>query len=215
MQLVYAVKLMLCPPTQHASVRAKDFWDISWGNIPSERLGNLVPIVVHPRGGLLGGAPKMSKLAALAAARKKQVEESKAAAGALQSGQPADFLHELSTKRAFGSNAASTVTLPILSESSSKDSGDSSSSALNHEETDSPIPAAAYQSLETSPSVFAQTLCRVSLQLDKPHNQFQTTLASLSQPYSTKKSYASAGLFSKPSPDDVVLAAQSKGSLRS
>jgi elongation factor 1 alpha-like protein len=53
------------------------FRDMPWGNIPKHREATFVPPPM-PRGGLLGGsgtAPKMSKLQALAAARKKKAEE--------------------------------------------------------------------------------------------------------------------------------------------
>lgn len=53
------------------------FHDMPWGNIPKHRETTFIPPPM-PRGGLLGGSgapPKMSKLQALAAARKKKVEE--------------------------------------------------------------------------------------------------------------------------------------------
>jgi elongation factor 1 alpha-like protein len=56
------------------------FRDMPWGNIPMHRQTTFIPPRM-PRGGLLGGSgapPKMSKLQALAAARKKKAEEKKA-----------------------------------------------------------------------------------------------------------------------------------------
>jgi elongation factor 1 alpha-like protein len=56
------------------------FRDMPWGNIPKHRETTFIPPSM-PRGGLLGGAgapPKMSKLQALAAARKKKLEEGSA-----------------------------------------------------------------------------------------------------------------------------------------
>ena len=56
---------------------AKEFFeDVPWFNIPPERRAVITIEPLYPRGGLLGGsqqnAPKVSKLAALAAARKKK-----------------------------------------------------------------------------------------------------------------------------------------------
>lgn len=56
------------------------FRDMPWGNIPKHRETTFIPPSM-PRGGLLGGSgapPKMSKLQALAAARKKKLEEASA-----------------------------------------------------------------------------------------------------------------------------------------
>ncbi len=56
------------------------FRDMPWGNIPKHRETTFIPPPT-PRGGLLGGSgapPKMSKLQALAAARKKKAEEKNA-----------------------------------------------------------------------------------------------------------------------------------------
>ncbi|KAH6618128.1 hypothetical protein B0J18DRAFT_436557 [Chaetomium sp. MPI-SDFR-AT-0129] len=55
------------------------FQDMPWGNIPKSRETTFIPPML-PRGGLLGGSgapPKLSKLQALAAARKKKAEEKK------------------------------------------------------------------------------------------------------------------------------------------
>lgn len=55
------------------------FQDMPWGNIPKNRETTFIPPML-PRGGLLGGSgapPKLSKLQALAAARKKKAEEKK------------------------------------------------------------------------------------------------------------------------------------------
>ena len=62
-------------------VSARQFFiDCPWLNIPGDRKAEIFIEPLYPRGGLLGGAsqgpPKMSKLAALAAARKKENERS-------------------------------------------------------------------------------------------------------------------------------------------
>ncbi|KAL3460467.1 hypothetical protein BJX64DRAFT_185451 [Aspergillus heterothallicus] len=74
------------PPTtvlsQPAHFSAADFFrDSPWLNIPPHRKGDIIVEPLYPRVGLLGGAPesgggKMSKLAALAAARKKKEGDS-------------------------------------------------------------------------------------------------------------------------------------------
>ena len=66
------------PSTAHFS--AADFFrDCPWLNIPSHRKSEILIEPLYPRLGLLGGAPenggKLSKLAALAAARKKKEGE--------------------------------------------------------------------------------------------------------------------------------------------
>jgi elongation factor 1 alpha-like protein len=66
------------PSTAHFS--AADFFrDCPWLNIPSHRKADILIEPLYPRLGLLGGAPeqgaKLSKLAALAAARKKKEAE--------------------------------------------------------------------------------------------------------------------------------------------
>jgi elongation factor 1 alpha-like protein len=64
----------------HRTWNSDFFQDMPWGNIPKHRETTFIAPPL-PRGGLLGGSgapPKMSKLQALAAARKKKAEEKKA-----------------------------------------------------------------------------------------------------------------------------------------
>ncbi|KAL7269851.1 hypothetical protein RUND412_007465 [Rhizina undulata] len=59
------------------------FLDAPWGNIPEYRRATILVEPIYPRGGLLGGAPpKTSKLAALAKARKEKAAAEKTQAGA-------------------------------------------------------------------------------------------------------------------------------------
>lgn len=67
-------------PPSSAHFSAADFFrDCPWLNIPSHRRADILIEPLYPRLGLLGGAPenggKLSKLAALAAARKKKEGE--------------------------------------------------------------------------------------------------------------------------------------------
>ncbi len=64
-------------PLEYRPSCSRFFKDMPWGNIPKHREAIFIPPLT-PRGGLLGGSgapPKMSKLQALAAARKKKAEE--------------------------------------------------------------------------------------------------------------------------------------------
>lgn len=65
---------------EHGTWTSHFFHDMPWGNIPKHRETTFIAPPKR-RGGLLGGSgvpPKMSKLQALAAARKKKAEEKKA-----------------------------------------------------------------------------------------------------------------------------------------
>lgn len=65
---------------KHRTWTSDFFRDMPWGNIPKHRETTFIAPPI-PRGGLFGGSgapPKMSKLQALAAARKKKAEEKKA-----------------------------------------------------------------------------------------------------------------------------------------
>jgi len=68
---------------------AEFFKDIPWLSVPVERRGNILVEPLYPRGRLLGGsanvAGKPSKLAALAAARKKVQRDEKSLGGTPQS----------------------------------------------------------------------------------------------------------------------------------
>lgn len=77
------------PPMAHFS--AADFFrDCPWLNVPSHRKAEIMVEPLYPQLGLLGGAPeaggKPSKLAQLAAARKKKEAEAAAAASPTPSG---------------------------------------------------------------------------------------------------------------------------------
>ncbi|KAL4919900.1 hypothetical protein BDW62DRAFT_27276 [Aspergillus aurantiobrunneus] len=77
----YPVPLTPIPSSPRAHFSAAEFFrDSPWLNIPSHRKADILVEPLYPRLGLLGGAPesggkKMSKLAALAAARKKESDK--------------------------------------------------------------------------------------------------------------------------------------------
>jgi elongation factor 1 alpha-like protein len=76
------------PPSAAAHFSAADFFrDCPWLNVPTHRKTDILVEPLYPRLGLLGGAPeaggKVSKLAALAAARKKKEGATAEASAAL------------------------------------------------------------------------------------------------------------------------------------
>jgi elongation factor 1 alpha-like protein len=158
--------------------------------------------------GLLGGAPKMSKLAALAAAR-KQKAEMQSESGATKE-RAVDLLDELSfrTKTQTPVSQIKAPSIPIEStlQTSPPSATPETQTLAISDSIKAPLDV---EELHITPSTFAQTLCSFDSEQQKP-----ALHPSFGQPYATKTSYSSAGLFTKPSPDDVVLAAQSKGSLR-
>jgi elongation factor 1 alpha-like protein len=157
----------------------------------------------------------MSKLAALAAARKRQAEdnskdpESKVA----KTEKKPDLLEEISARSR--SNSSSNLPVTPVKETPHKRTK-STTAELPVQPVDVPESSLqnlsiAEQDLGFTPSIFAQTLLSTASSLQpgiQPSRAF-------GQPYATKSSYSSAGIFTQPSPDDIVLAAQSKGSLRS
>lgn len=193
------------------------FRDMPWGNIPKHRETTFIPPPI-PRGGLLGGSdapPKMSKLQALAAARKKKAEEKSAAQDKVE--QTRTKMTELSV----GDTPVKKKTVPLAgafgkrlktSESTAQGRVPLTASEPKRSEPSQP-PDEAVQELEDVPTI------------DKAQRSAfaETLFASLSDACSPKwqESYSLYAdlpasvleAFSQPSPDDVVLAAQAKGSL--
>lgn len=201
-----------------------------WLNTPQHRQTTFIE-PLYPRGGLLGGSgapPKMSKLQELAALRKKKAEEQKAAQKNKESAtQPvsdaAQRLSKLSVssraKQGEVASAPSTATSasaaaklpvdPTVTTVPSKRKTDDivqldgppakspAKSAGSHLEEAAPIEPAA-------PSEFAQALLGSAPSAHAPRT--------FALPYMAFTSSV-ADAFSGPSPDDVVLTAQAKGSL--
>lgn len=207
------------------------FQDMPWLNIPHDRR-----TVFHEpprlRGGLLGGSSssgKMSKLQALAAARKKKAEDQKLENQKCQSSveeiasevakrtskhTPVPLAERLNSRL----SAVSVHSLPINTKAQTHYTQDAKaerldtvsgqacpSSLLNTED----IPPV--EPLEpATPSAFAQTLLGFPTKSSVPvppvpRNQYPIPYMSLTS--------SVADAFSEPSPDDVVITAQSKGSL--
>jgi elongation factor 1 alpha-like protein len=202
-----------------------DFWkDMGWLNIPLDRQTTFVEPLCHP-GGLLGGspdgAPKMSKLQALAAARKKKAQEQKNGTGAEEVTKPMASLsigkgntESSGSGSVKPSNATPTPvmsgrenarTYPGLKRKDSSPHRRTSRPAepikdtFSHEATTPEVEAAA-------PSAFAMTMFG-----DATSSPRQSFAAAFTLPYSDPR-LLSTDAFAGPSPDDVVIAAQLKGS---
>lgn len=205
------------------SSRADFFNDMPWLQTSPDRQSTFHEPNMS-RGGLLGGsgsAPKMSKLQALAAARKKKVEEKKASDQADQAENDMQNLSLSEPKRP--TTKPSLLRKPKQSEDepSAKrqavdaadppQTGKSQYSAgldgaadvsLTTQPSDSPAPSGRL----ATPSAFAKTL--VGSSSATIHGQRQDVF---DMPYTSSSSFL-ASAFTQPSPDDVVLAAQAKGS---
>ncbi|XDG05835.1 hypothetical protein ABKA04_005450 [Annulohypoxylon sp. FPYF3050] len=207
------------------------FSDMPWLNIPKDR----ETVFLEPpriRVGLLGGAStssKVSKLQALAAARKKKADNQKS-----ESHQPGEATQKLSSLTITSRHAGSAKENIPPSKNASMLStvltgvGTSTSQSIENEITNAreeqiqgrlnttndrpvkyPIPSSTLPidvPFETAmPSPFAQAL----LGPDKNHTS--TTPRNFPFPYMNLASSV-ADAFSAPSPDDVVLTAQSQAS---
>ncbi|KAJ8122234.1 hypothetical protein ONZ43_g1521 [Nemania bipapillata] len=200
------------------------FHDMPWLNIPNERRTNFIE-PSHLRGGLLGGSSssgKVSKLQALAAARKKKAEEQKLESRktALPTNDathktPRDQVKSVSgalVERSSGGRQEIT-SLPIRTAPKVNLSSDGMTSGADSVTLQTSTPNLApttglpLEPLElAAPSAFAQTLLGLSASRFTPVPRKHYPL-----PYMSFTSSV-ADAFSEPSPDDVVLAAQSKAS---
>lgn len=219
-----------------ATVFSSFFHDMPWGNIPKHRETAFIP-PSRPRGGLLGGSgvpPKMTKLQALAAARKKKTEEKKAE----EQGATQDNVEQTRTKMtelAVGDGPAAKESMPLAG-AFGKRLKTSESTAQGRKplvETE-PLRPKSQQVSEMAekpedlppiekaqPSAFAQTLFGLpSANLKRPEPTTNGDTLATSRPsklpgllplYPNLPSSV-FDAFSQPSPDDVVFAAQAKGS---
>ncbi|KAI1000570.1 HBS1-like protein [Podosphaera aphanis] len=186
------------------------FKETPWLNVPFELQATLLPPVT-PMGGLLGGSgdpPKMSKLQTLAAARKKMAQERKSTAS-MATEEP---IH-LRTSRYAGDSLSS--------------GGQSASPKISRS---FPIrrrkPSdAAEQNLDPAKMIkleLEQASPRDCVLIDKAEpSEFANIMFSNSTPEHPRKNFTinfatedslTTDPFAGPSPDDVVLAAQSKAS---
>lgn len=214
------------------------FRGISWrlDEIPTSRLSNMVLEPEHPRGRLLGGASKPSKLAALAAARKKKGEEKRTETPTPESAQSdrvVALLDRLNLKKdkepplAPAEPAERSVKRTKFMSSRQKEQNQQAADAPTGIDPmekapptaeERPIPVANIRAL---PSMFAKAICKqptasATLMTEAScSNRTQQWSGTFSLPYIHNPSFIEMNPFAGPSPDDVVLQAQSKGSLAS
>lgn len=168
---------------------------------------------LYPRGGLLGGSstvepPKISKLQALVASRKKIAQEQKTSKGssAAEPSARIDYGQNIQGQNSSSSENISKRAIPRgfpLRKRILTNSNDINKSHINNPymKTDK-MPIDATWSLDIGePSEFANTM----FSNVPPENRRQL----FTMPF--KNSSTQTDPFAGPSPDDVVLAAQSKG----
>ncbi|RYP16914.1 hypothetical protein DL765_004838 [Monosporascus sp. GIB2] len=199
------------------------FSDMPWLNIPKDRETVFVEPSL-PRGGLLGGASasggKMSKLQALAAARKKKAEDQKSEKVVKETTRQVDQLSLSSPSEgneekmrplgsAVGKESMSAQARANLKPQGRDETQESRPEKVATQSTE-PAPSPAIEKappLETAaPSAFAQALLGP---VSNPATHAQQNHYPL--PYMNLASSVTDA-FSEPSPDDVVLTAQSKAS---
>jgi elongation factor 1 alpha-like protein len=201
---------MVLPPVDR--VPAWYFDDMPWLNVPRERQADFIQ-PERPRGGLLGGGegvPKMSKLQALAAARKKKIDEKK------ELERVEKDVENLSVRDSQKENDKTLsqkqmpqptpqVVSPLndiepevtTDDNKQKDFGSPSKGGFIDEDFTVVVSQA-------TPSAFAQTLFgSAPVKTHRPDV--------FAMPYTSSSSFI-AHAFAEPSPDDIVLAAQAKGS---
>jgi elongation factor 1 alpha-like protein len=203
------------PPKTMPTLATDDFfWDVPWGNVPEHRKGIITVDPPCYRGGLLGGS---SKLAALAAKRRKEREEAEAAtatkAGSVKNTNgDADaaltMLDKLSVKDSNAPvvrGAHSKPRYPVRKRSPSPQR-EGPKEVVHEPEAPQPAIVVEKPAERAVPSTFASTLCgRASPPQHLP------ALHAFTPPFAKYEAYDSTAAFNKPSPDDVVRAAQAKG----
>ena len=223
---------------------ATDFFrDCPWLNVPKERRGEIMIEPLYPRGGLLGGSlqqgnGKHSKLAALAAARRrkenhKPLERTSNSSVALLDSLGRTRPSSTATNKASGhkedapkpqasspsSHTSVVRKYPARRRASTKnDEPDSSRLRLEspkpivNDTQDTPKPLAI---LAASPSAFAQTMFGLPSATSQGFDHSSVQKESSRQPHSTHyalqftlMTVTESSAFAGPSPDDVVMQAQ-------
>lgn len=210
----------------HRHMSAADYFrDVPWFNLPPEKSGIILAEPLYPPLRLLGGSGKPSKLAALAAARKKKEADQKASLD--QAPGTVSLLDRLSTKSNQSQQSKQQEHAPELEQSAQR------AYPFRKRKSSSPPPiqesasqaqvveapksySAPAQDLRALPSIFASTMCgqsspRQSTGEDAPRSteELVPTL------FGGDANLADTNPFAGPSPDDVVIQAQAKGSARS
>lgn len=186
------------------------FWDVPWGHVPADRLGIITVEPPPYKLGLLGGS---SKLAALAAKRRKEREDAEAASAAKANGEADAAIAMLDKLTVKSNDAASTSSgdaerqsrvsrYPVRRRTPSPKPQVPEPTI---EEPQAPQPAVIVEqpAQRASASMFASTLCGATSSSPPIFPTFSAI---------NYKDHESLKSFECPSPDDIVRAAQAKGS---
>lgn len=212
-----------CSNTRARPFSFSDFFkDMPWLNVPKDRQAVFIA-PLYPRGGLLGGssddAPKMSKLQALAAARKKKAQEQKlngasgmerpmaelslsdranCSADKIESPMATSTMKQSSRgfplRKRKNSDPHEIPAKPVSRMEQMSNSDDNANTALLSLELD-----------QAEPSAFASTMFN-----SKDRSSPSRSINLFTLPYSASPTPPATNPFAGPSPDDVVIAAQSK-----
>lgn len=191
---------------------ASFFSDMPWMNVPEDRRTVFFGPQRTLGGGLLGGSsapPKMSKLQALAAARKRKAEEKRSESNpeetAPKEATPTEMVQRGVAKMKIAQKevdrSPSPATPSTITDTASSLPPSVDGAFETQEPPQPPIPKA-------QPSAFAQALLNNDSASEAPSRLYPPPWMAYTTPDALREA------FSKPSPDDVVLAAQSQGSMR-
>jgi elongation factor 1 alpha-like protein len=200
------------------------FKDTPWLNIPADRQAIFIP-PLYPRVGLLGGssdgAPKVSKLQALAAARKKKAQEQKSSyitgvekpMAGLNINDDSQAGNGPSSNESAPAQKPTSRGFPLRKRKDSNPHEKTAKAPPTEWEPEQNIPESFdIEPLDqATPSAFASTM--FSNPSQPPTSQHPSSIFTL--PYSATTAQITTDPFAGPSPDDVVIAAQSKGSTNS
>jgi len=185
---------------------------------------------MYPRGGLLGGSSRPSKLAQLAAARKKKEEDKQKYAQGSEEDRSISILDRLKTKKENHNPHPDASTIPIVEKPKlafpSRPKGPPSpvrqaEPEVKVEEQTISAPVLTAVNIRARPSMFAQTIFGQEtpstggawLGSSEPLEQkVRRDSDTFSLPFVINPEYQKHNPFQGPSPDDIVLRAQSKGS---
>ncbi|KAF4630904.1 hypothetical protein G7Y89_g7238 [Cudoniella acicularis] len=204
----------------NSSQFAPFFNDCPWFNIPADRKTVFVP-PLRPRGGLLGGSsggpPKMSKLQALAAARKKKAQEQRSSGNTgvekplsdLKVKDDADDdvpMAGASAEKSELPPKASSRGFPLRKRKDSNEHQKAPRAAPvpKDQPIKPPLPEDTPTVDQAQPSAFASTMFSSTSTPRQPTDNLFTL------PYVANFTSTTTNPFAGPSPDDIVIAAQSK-----
>ncbi|TLS25269.1 hypothetical protein PpBr36_07096 [Pyricularia pennisetigena] len=191
------------------------FDDMPWLNVPDHRRAEFIAPEL-PRGGLLGGsgaAPKMSKLQALAAARKKKASEKKIEETEASPEQQMGSLSLQSSQTKVSATPRLGALVKQRKEASSVTPDRCQPQSATEAQPEIPTVDGAADEMDTrtasndvaEPSAFARTILGPRSNLESSHKQRQSFgLHYLDMDPSI------SDIFSRPSPDDRVMAAQAQ-----